>query len=127
MEYATKVMGNIAPEDIENMNLGLISDEDADPYNFEDNEEDEDEISNEEILAQYREFLGNAMPVVETKEGEIYFEYDPKRNVLAYGGASNTGLLEIGSMEYDKNTTVQENLIRLSEEIYEKYGYPDEE
>ncbi|MBP5753352.1 MAG: hypothetical protein J6W60_10940, partial [Treponema sp.] len=85
------------------------------------------EDSNEEILAQYRKFLGNAMPVVETKEGEIYFEYDPKRNVLAYGGASNTGLLEMGSMEYDKNTTVQENLIRLSEEIYEKYGYPDEE
>ena len=90
-------------------------------------DDDEDEVSNEEILVQYRKYLGNAMPVVETKEGEIYFEYDPKRNVLAYGGASNTGLLEMGSMEYDKNTTVQENLIRLSEEIYEKYGYPDEE
>lgn len=87
----------------------------------------EEEPSNEDILVQYCKFLGNAMPVVETKEGEIYFEYDPKRNVLAYGGASNTGLLEDGHIDYDKSQTMQWNLENLHDEIYEKYGYPEEE
>ena len=83
--------------------------------------------TNEEILVQYRKFLGNAMPVIETKEGEIYFEYDPKRNVLAYGGASNVGLLEDGHIDYDKSQSMQWNLEQLHDEIYEKYGYLEEE
>ena len=89
--------------------------------------EDDEEISNEEILSEYREFLGDRMPIVETKEGEIYFDYDPIRNVFAYGGASNTGLLEDGCIEYDKSESMLKNLENLHDEIYEKYGYPDEE
>ena len=123
--YATKIMGNISPEDVEAADLGLISHEKVDPYNF-NNDDDEEEVSNEEILAQYRKFLGNAMPVVETKEGEIYFEYDPNRNVLAYGGACNTGLLEDGYIEYDKSESMLTNLENLHDEIYAKFGYPED-
>ena len=83
--------------------------------------------TNDEILSKYRMFIGNRMPVVETKEGEIYFKYDPKRNVFAYGGASNAGLLEEGHIDYDKSQSMQWNLEQLHDEIYEKYGYPEEE
>lgn len=130
-EDAVKVLANASLNDVEAADLGLISHEKADPYNVLDDDEDdgddeEDEVSNEDIHAEYLQFLGGREPCVETRDGVIYFQYDPSRNVFAYGSATNTGLLEDGSMEYDKSESMLTNLENLHDEIYAKFGYPED-
>ena len=92
----------------------------------DDGDDEEDEVSNEDIHAEYLQFLGGREPCVETRDGVIYFQYDPSRNVFAYGSATNTGLLEDGSMEYDKSESMLTNLENLHDEIYAKFGYPED-
>ena len=89
--------------------------------------EEDNEPSNDSIYKEYVDFVGGREPCVETKEGVIYIEYDPSRNVLKYGTATNTGLLEDGNVEYDKDMTMQWNMQNVIDEIFDKFGEYDEE
>lgn len=83
--------------------------------------------TNSEIYKEYREFVSGHEPCVETKDGPIYIEYDPNRNVLKYGTDTNTGLLEDGNVEYDKNMTMLWNMQNVIDEIFDKFGEYEEE
>ena len=84
----------------------------------------------DEILATWREWLGNLEPCVDTKDGAVYFQLrDTGRNGLVweYGGACNVGILVEGRIPFDECETVASQAQSVCEEILEKYGSPEEE
>ena len=91
----------------------------------EDDEDDEDEPSNEDILHEFITFLNGREPCVETRDAVVYITYDPVKNWLAYGTASNGGIIKDGHIEYDKFESMQSNLENAVDKIYSEYGMPD--
>lgn len=80
----------------------------------------------DKTLREWQAFLGDRMAVVETQEGEIYYDYDPKTDSFVYGGASNAGILPEGRVKYDHYVSMRENLENVVEEIEAKYGIMDD-
>jgi len=93
----------------------------------EDDEGEEDVVTNDQVAKEFDEFIGNREACVETKEGVIYFQYNKEDNMLEYGGATNTGLIKDGALEYDKSNSMQSNIENLISEIETKYGTNVEE
>lgn len=76
------------------------------------------------ILKEWRDLASRLMPVVETADGEIYYQLKdvPGGLVWEYGGACNTGLLVDGTVEYDEFLSLNENIQNIVSEIKPK-GY----
>ena len=64
-------------------------------------------------------------PRIETAEGERYLQPSDDGKFIEYGSITKSGILVEGEFEYDFDSSFDENLQAVAEEIYEKCGYPD--
>ena len=80
-----------------------------------------DEIKESKANAEeYRKYLGQGKPVVDTKDGPIFAEYHPETNEIWYGSVSNTGLIPDGKMKCTE-PSVYDNIEKLNDIIGDKY------
>lgn len=79
-----------------------------------------------EDRASLHKMIGNTEPIVLTKEGPVYFQLSKDRKRVEYGCVCNTGLIVMGSVDYDFSRPAEWNAQEVVNAIIEKFGAVDE-
>lgn len=67
------------------------------------------------------------LPIIETAEGEFYFEPSEDGSKIIYGSMTNAGIIPEGEIEYDCHKSLDWHIQGLAEELLEKHGYIKED